>query len=105
MSIEIIVILVGLVVGLFVILFWLNYKLYLRISGLESDVRIIRSQIKLNSETVKYDLALIVKYINEAHDKISKIEISKDSKIVSNEETSKKTLFDDLWKIEPPVKK
>ncbi len=104
MSFEIIAGLFCLLTGI-VLMFWLNYKVHLKVSGLESDCRIIRSQIKLNSETVKYDLTLIINHISDLYNKLSKLEISNEAKIVSKEESSQKTLFDDLWKIEPPVKK
>lgn len=66
MSFTIITGLICLVTGI-VLMFYLNYKLHLKVSGLESDFRIIRSQIKLNSETVKYDLALIVNHISDSY--------------------------------------
>lgn len=80
MSFEIIAGLFCLLTGI-VLMFWLNYKVHLKVSGLESDCRIIRSQIKLNSETVKYDLTLIVNYTNELDSKVKQLE----SKIIELE--------------------
>lgn len=87
MSFTIITGLICLVIGI-VLMFYLNYKLHLKVSGLESDFRIIRSQIKLNSETVKYDLALIDTKIKQLGSKITDLEcvnITKEMNEVSEE--------------------
>ncbi len=71
-----------------VLMFYLNYKLHLKVSGLESDFRIIRSQIKLNSETVRCDLFLIDNKIKQLGSKITDLEcvnVTKEMNRVSEE--------------------
>lgn len=87
MSFTIIAGLFCLITGI-VLMFYLNYILHLKVSGLESDIRIIRSQIKLNSETVRYDLFLIDNKIKQLGSKITDLEcvnVTKEMNKVSEE--------------------
>lgn len=87
MSFTIIAGLFCLITGI-VLMFYLNYKLHLKVSGLESDIRIIRSQIKLNSETVRYELFLIDNKIKQLESKITDLEcvnVTKEMNKVSEE--------------------
>lgn len=90
------------------------HKLHMRIWDLENECKNIRGRIELDKEYIESELEVIFDClsdkINFLSKKLSKADLSNHIQEVTKdleklENNSRKTLFDDLWKIEPPVKK
>jgi len=90
------------------------HKLRMQIWDLENECKNIRGRIELDKEYIESELEVIFDClsdkINFLSKKLSKTDLSNHIQEVTKdleklENNSRKTLFDDLWKIEPPVKK
>lgn len=90
------------------------HKLHMRIWDLENECKNIRGRIELDKEYIESELEVIFDClsdrINFLSKRLSKTDLSNHIQEVTKdleklENNSRKTLFDDLWKIEPPVKK
>ena len=92
-----------------------HHKLHMRIWDLENECKNIRARIELDRENIESELEVVFdslsNRINFLSKRFSKIDSSNHIEEVKNKDlekleiNSKRTLFDDLWKIEPPVKK
>lgn len=109
-------------IGLAILLFgyfvsWLigiHHKLHMRIWDLENECKNIRARIEIDRENIESELEVVFdslsNRINFLSKRLSKIDLSNRIEEVNKdleklENSSKRTLFDDIWKIEPPVKK
>jgi hypothetical protein len=125
--------LIPIIVGIFCIIVWdfvglaillsgyfsswligIYHKLHMRIWDLENECKNIRGRITLDRENIESELEVVFDSlsdrINFLSKRLSKIDLTNHVEKVTKdleklETTSKKTLFDDIWKIEPPVKK
>ena len=91
-----------------------HHRLHMRIWDLENECKNIRARIEIDRENIESELEIVFDSlsdgINFLSKKLSKIDLSNHIKEIIKdleklENNSRKTLFDDLWKIEPPISK